>query len=474
MSDHEMNLLQLLPGHLLSKTGLKLEVDDLLTIEKSKLFDSYDVIESVFKQMRHLRIFNKDFPTFEKIVVHCGQNLKSVVVYSKPPSFIPMDLSTSQIELLARHCPNLELPSSGWRKNTFLYLSELDRHGHQSKLRKLYFENKMIISEFSRYLKICPNIERLQFFKWRFLDALELDLGKLVIPSLRSILVLHHIEIEGRDLFKTVNELKSELKSILTTFNAIDMIKVLKNRNINRIKITGEIDFYFEQLVEIWSNLQASKIVAIKYATVAYWDLWKIQPDASNLIEQMSLSKYHCNHECIELLTSSDRFRNLKVLKVSIRYDNETLQSMIRLVQIRGHTIRTLELEPMNKSIIYDIELLDNILEYCSNLKTCNVQMSIDENSTIKFDHEFFQKLYSIRVRRVSYFKLDFRYGSVANYWKSVYVLEGMLKPSNKMVELETRDSVYKSWKPQNVNELKLQRDIDQLSTEEFWAFIDI
>ena len=318
------NLLQILPGHVMLKTGLKLEVNDLLTIAKFKLIDTYDVIDSVFKQMRHLRIFNEDFLTFEAFVVRYGLNLKSVVVYSKPPHIRPTNISISQIQLLARHCPNLEqVPSSGYRKNSFLYLSWLN-NGHHSELRKLYFENKMTIDELSRYVKMCPNLEQLQFLKLSFLDALELDLSKLVVPSLKSIQVLDHIGIEGRDLTRTVDKLKSELKSILTSFDVRDMIKVLNNRNIDCIKIPGEIDFSFDQLVEICSNSQASKIVAIYYPSYVYWDSWKIQPDATNSIEQMSLLKSHCNYELIVQLTNGDLFQKLKILKISICYDSDT------------------------------------------------------------------------------------------------------------------------------------------------------
>ena len=471
------NLLQLLPEHLLIKTGLKLETDDLLNIEKCQLIDSYDVIELVFKLMRHLRIYNEDFEKLESVILRCGQNLKSVVVYSKPPDLNPVSLSPVRIRLLARQCPNLEqLPSRGWRKNILVFLYNLN-FGHPSKLRKFYFEDRMTIDRLSQHFQLCPHLEQLQLGKWSFLHALGLDFGKLVAPSLKSILVLDHIKIEGRDLIKTVNELKSEFESILTNFDTIDMIKVLKCRNIDRIKITEEIDLFYDQLIEIYTIPQASKIVVIKYPTDAYWDLWKIQSDATNSIEQISLSKNYCNYEfIIGQLTNGDGFRNLKILKLFIRYDCETLHSMIRLIQIRGHTIRTLDFEPTNKSLIYENQLkfIENILEYCSNLKTCKLEMSIDDNNNIEFDHDFYRRLYSIRVHHMSYFKLTFKYGNGFNYWKSVDVLQGMVRHTNKMIELEMRDNVYQTWKPPNVNELKQQRDIDQLSTEEFWRFIEI
>ena len=88
--------------------------------------------------------------------------------------------------------------------------------------------------------------------------------------------------------------------------------------------------------------------------------------------------------------------------------------------------------------------------------------MTIDDNSTLNINHEFYQKLYSIRVRRMSYFKLTFQFGNITNYWKSVDVLQGMTKHSNKMIELEMRANSYQSWTRQVCNEQL--RDIDKLT----------
>ena len=71
----------------------------------------------------------------------------------------------------------------------------------------------------------------------------------------------------------------------------------------------------------------------------------------------------------------------------------------------------------------------------------------------------------------MSYYKLTFQCGNITNYWKSVDVLQGMVRHSNKMIELEMRANSYQTWTRIDGNE-QLQ-DIDQL-TEEFWGFLEI
>ena len=472
----DLGLPRLLPDHLLNKTVLKLEVNDLLNIEKSELIETYDVIDSVFKQIRHLRVFNDDF---KSTIVRCGHRLKSLVVYSNLSSRDPMELSMTQITLLVRFCPNLEkLPSLGWLHpmNYFQYLCEL-KNG-PSKLRKLYIDTHLDNDELSIYLQMCPKVEKLQLSEASFLDLLEIDTSQLVAPLLRSIEVDEYIKFYGINLLRTVNKFKFEFKQIIISSSAVDLVQILNCSNIKGIELIYNFCLNYDQEILMWTHSNASKIVAIEYEFDIHYDLWKKRPSLTNSIQKLTMSGVHHHRVMfmIGLLNNRVFFPNLRNLNISIRFYCKTLELMIQLINIRGHTIRTFDLELSKTSISNENrfnQFIDSLSEHCVNLKTLKLHLPIDEQTDVIFDHEFYRKLYSIRVRLISHFKLVFNNQCNVNYWKSVEVLQRLPSFLNKTVELEMGTNVYRTWSNRNVDEL-VRRSNDGMFTEEFRQFIEI
>ena len=450
------NLLQLLPEHVFMKTGLKLEVNDLVNVEKSSLLvQSRDMVDFVFRHMRHLRIFNGDVRTFRKVINRCGQSMKSVVVYTEAPFSKLFSFDDSHIRQLAKQCPNLEeLPSSGSRSNSFRYLRELNSTSKLKKLSILPDGHQLTTEQFWQFIDLCPNLERLQLTSYAFEKFLTRSDTIDKVPSIKSISIIDHIEFCGQDLMTVIQTFKYVFLEIVHfRVNLDEFNQLLECPQIESLKVSDGI-FAYTPMVDILECPQASKIVSIdirrNHFDVTHRDGYKL----TSSIEKLRLFKSKfCSDSMIKLLTNYVVFSELKKIDLIIRYDSNILESFILLVKTRGPIINWLEMIPEENAIIYIYEdLINTIREHCLNIKVLKLYLLVNKSLDIVFDEQFYRKLYSVRVRQLSYFKIKFDYEAADKYWTSIEVLDRIEKQANKTFTLEMGSNVYHSWNSRPTN----------------------